>query len=169
MSLLVVVPPTVTNNISTLVTNIESILADELEVEWATDPVVQQVATTDLTNLTAGSITPTFPSGSSIVRVLLFAAIHVENEAANTHHITVKIQGQKDGGGYSDLADLTAQTPLGMVNVEGASDSLCVSVDVSSLVDEDGAVYDFRAQVQSDNAGAVNYTTTFVMALVYKM
>jgi hypothetical protein len=142
---------------------------EDLEVEWSSTPVSQQVASAAATNLNAGSITPVFPIKSTRVRVILFASIHAANQAANTHHIGIKVQGQKAAGGYGDLVDLTAQPPLGMVGVDGASDSWCGAIDVTTLVDQSNAAYDFRFVVDSDNAGAVNYTTNFVLALIYRL
>jgi hypothetical protein len=139
------------------------------EIEWASTPVSQQVASAAATNLTAGSITPTFPTSATRVRAILFASIHAANQAANTHHISLKVQGQKAGGGYTDKIDLTAQPTLALVNVDGAADSWCGAVDVTTLLDTSAVQYDFRFVVDSDNAGAVNYTTDFVLALVYRI
>ena len=141
----------------------------QFEVKWASVLVSQQVADAAATNLTAGSITPVFPLGSTRVRALLVATIHAVNQAANFHDISLKVQGQKAGGGYSDLLDLTAQTTLGLSDIAGASDGWSGAIDVTSLVDTTGAQYDFRFVVDSDNAGAVNYTTGFVLVLVYKI
>ncbi|MBA7590463.1 hypothetical protein ES708_32583 [subsurface metagenome] len=141
----------------------------ERETEWASAPVVEQVAAAAATNLTAGSVTPAFPTGSTRVRALLIATIHAANQAANTHHINLKVQGQKAGGGYLDQLDMAAVDSLGLVNLDGAADGLCVAVDVTVLVDTSAAVYDFRFVVDSDHAGAVNYTTSFVLVLVYTM
>jgi len=131
--------------------------------------VVEQVAAAAATNLTAGSITPTFPTGSTRVRAILIANIHAANQAANTHHIDLKVQGQKAAGGYGDLLDLSAVDSLGLVNLDGAADGWCGAIDVTALVDASGSVYDFRFVVTSDHAGAVNYTTSFVLILVYTM
>ncbi len=141
----------------------------EHETEWCTTAVVQQVANAAAVALTAGQIIPTFPTGSTRVRAILIASIHAANQAANTHHVDLKVQGQIDGGGYGDLLDLTAAQSLGMVNLDGAADGLAVAVDVTALVATSGATYDFRFQVDSDDAGAVNYTTSFVLVLVYTM
>jgi hypothetical protein len=141
----------------------------EHEIEWSSAPVSEQAASDAAVNLTAGSVIPVFPAGSTRVRSLLVASIHAANQTANAHHISLKVQGQKAGGGYSDLADLTAQATLGLVNVEGAADGWVGSVDVTSLVDASAAQYDFRFVVDSDNAGAVNYTTVFVLVLVYRI
>jgi hypothetical protein len=147
----------------------DKIASFQHEIEWSSTPVSEQVASAAATNLTAGSITPTFPTGATPVRALLVASIHAANQAANAHHISLKVQGQKASGGYSDQIDLTAQTTLGLVNLDGTSDSWVGSVDVTSLVDASAAQYDFRFVVDSDNAGAVNYTTVFLLVLVYRI
>ena len=147
----------------------DKIASFQHEIEWSSTPVSEQVASAAATNLTAGSITPTFPTGATRVRALLVASIHAANQAANAHHISLKVQGQKASGGYTDKIDLTAQTTLGLVNLDGASDSWVGSVDVTSLVDASAAQYDFRFVVDSDNAGAVNYTTVFLLVLVYRI
>lgn len=141
----------------------------EHEVEWSSTPVTEQVADANPTNLTAGSITPTFPSDATRVRALLVASIHAANQGANTHHIGIKVQGQKAAGGYGDLLDLTATPPLALVNIDGSGDGWIGAIDVTTLVDESAAQYDFRFVVDSDNAGAVNYTTAFALVLVYKI
>jgi hypothetical protein len=102
------------------------------------------------------------------VRAILYAGIHAANQGANTHHIGLRVQGQKDGGGYGNLVSLVAQPPIGLVNVDGASDSWCGAIDVTTLVDEAGLQYDFRFVVDSDDANAINYTTEFVLAIVFR-
>lgn len=141
----------------------------EQEVEWASTPTVQQVASAAATNLTAGSITPTFPTGATAVRVVLLAVIHAANQAANAHHINLKVQGQKAAGGYSDLIDLTAQATLSLAASDGSADGWSGAVDVTTLVDTSAAAYTFRFVADSDNAGAVNYTCSFVLALIYHL
>ncbi len=141
----------------------------EHETEWAADAHCDSKASTDPENLTVGSITPTFPTGSTRVRAIIVASIHVLNMAANTHHIDFKVEGNKDAGAYSDLLDLTATAQLGLVNVDGATESWIGAIDVTSLVDESGSTYNFRFVVTSDNAGAVRYITGFSLVLVYHM
>jgi len=147
---------------------LDSIPNVEHETEWSTNPVCENLATINQTNLTAGSITATFPTGATRVRAILVASIHVANQAANTHHIDFKVQGQKDAGGYVDLLDLTAVDVLGLPNLDGSTDGWCGAIDVTTLVDGSGS-YDFRFVVRSDNAGSVNYTTCFTLVLVYHM
>lgn len=139
------------------------------ETEWSSVAVSENVAALGPTNLTAGSITPTFPTGATRVRAILIANIHVANQAANTHQISFKIQGQKAAGGYTDLLDLTAVSTIGMVNLAGASDGWCGSIDVTAKVDTSTVAYDFRFVVTSSDAGSVNYTTGFTLVLVYTM
>jgi len=139
------------------------------ETEWAIAPVAENIASAALTTLTAGSVTPTFPTGSTRVRAILVASIHVTNQAGNTHHISFKIQGQKAAGGYTDLLDLTAVASLGLVTLDGAGDGWCGAIDVTAKVDASAVQYDFRFVVKSDNAGSVNYTTSFTLVLVYTM
>ncbi len=141
----------------------------EHETEWATTAVVQLIANAAAVALTEGSITPTFPTGSTRVRAILIASIHALNHEAETHHIKFKVQGQKDVAGYGDLLDLTAADVLGLVNLDGATDGWCGAVDVTALVDASGSVYDFRFEVDSDNANDVDYTTCFTLVLVYTM
>lgn len=139
------------------------------EVEWSTTPVIQQVANAAAVNLTAGTIIPTFPNGATRVRAILIASIHASNQSSNTHHIGIRVQGQKNAGGYSNLIDFLATNTLGLVNLDGSGDGWIGSVDVTTLVDASGATYDFRFVVDSDNANAVNYATHFVLVLVYRI
>lgn len=149
--------------LTALVTNVEH------ETEWTSTPAVQQVANAAAVALTAGSIAVTYPTGATLVRAILIATIHASNKAANTHGISFKVQAQKDAGGYVDRLDLSAQTSLGLVNLIGAGDSWTGAIDVGATVDASGSTYTFRFEVDSDNAGAVNYTTGFVLVLVYTM
>ena len=137
------------------------------ETEWAVGSAIQQVASALQTNLTACSVTPTFPTGSTRVRAILVASIHAANQAGNTHHIDFKVEGQRNGLGYVAQLDLTAQDSLGLVNLDGASDGWSGAIDVTALVTTSAVQYDFRFVVDSDNAGAVNYTQNFALVLVY--
>lgn len=139
------------------------------ETEWASAPTIQLIANAAAAPLSVGSITPTYPTGATRLRAILIASIHVANKTAVAHHIKFKIEGQKAGGGYGDLSNLTAQEGLSMVDVDGATDGWSGAIDVTGLVDTDGAVYDFRFEVDSDNAGNVIYICSFVLALVYTM
>jgi hypothetical protein len=139
----------------------------QLETEWATVANCDSVASDAVTNLTVGSVTPTFPTGSTRVRAILVASIHVLNMAANTHHIAFRVEGNKNGGGYPVLLNLMATAQLGLVNLDGATEVWCGAIDVTALVNASGSVYNFRFVVDSDNAGAVRYITCFTLVLVY--
>ncbi|GAH62885.1 unnamed protein product, partial [marine sediment metagenome] len=52
--------------------------------------------------------------------------------------------------------------------LDGAGDAWAQPLDVSDIV-ESGSKYEFRFQVDSDDAGEVHYTTSFVLVLIYKM
>jgi len=160
---------TQTDKIPDVKTQTDKIPNFELEVEWATTPVVENIASALATNLTAGTVTPVFPTGSTLVRAILIGTIKLANQAANAHHISLKVQGQRAAGGYADLLDLSALTTLGLVAADGAGDGWTGAVDVSTLVTTSNVAYDFRFVVDSDNAGSVNYTTGFVLVLVYHM
>lgn len=144
--------------------------ASEFETEWQTNPVVNNVASAAETPLTAGSITPTYPSGAAEVRAILLPMIKAASQAAATHHIGIKIQYRTGGAGpWSDLPlDLTTNPPLGLVAVDGAVDSWAHPVDVTAIVSS-GVQVEFRFAVDSDDASSVNYTTSFLLALVYRM
>ncbi len=141
----------------------------EHETEWASDATIQALANAAASPLNVGSITPTYPTGATRVRAILIASIHVANKTAVAHHIKFKVEGQKAAGGYGDLVSLIAQEGLSMVDVDGATDGWSGAIDVTALVDTSGAVYDFRFEVDSDNAGNVIYVCSFVLALVYTM
>jgi len=141
----------------------------EFETEWQTDPVVENVASASATALTAGSITPTYPTGSTEARAVLLPMIKAANQAANTHHIGFKIQYRTGGAGpYSDLKDYTANPPLTLVAADGSVDGWAHPIDVTAIVSS-GVQVEFRFEVDSDNAGGVNYTTSFLLVLVYRM
>jgi hypothetical protein len=142
---------------------------EQLETEWCSAPISEQVGAAAPTNLTPGSITPIFPIGATRVRVLLIASIHSANQSGNTHHIGIKVQGQKAAGGYSDQLNLTAIKPLALVTVDGSGDGWIGAIDVTALVNESNVQYDFRFVVSSDNANIINYTTSFALVLIYSL
>jgi len=164
-------PADVATNLAAILTRLTTAHFDlsELETEWQSDPVVQNVASAAATALTAGSITPTYPTGAVERRVILLPMIKAASQAANTHHIGFKIQYRTGGAGpYSDLKDYTANPPLTLAAVDGATDSWAQPIDVSAIVSS-GVQVEFRFEVDSDSAGSVNYTSSFLLVLVYRM
>jgi hypothetical protein len=138
-------------------------------VPYAMDPAVDPIASAAEESLTAGSVALTYPTGATRVSATLQAYLQIANKAATAHHIGVTLQAQKNGGGYGDLVDLTANPPVSLVDVDGATASFAVSIDVTAEVDTSGVTYDFKWLVDSDDAGAVNYTSNFVLVMTYSM
>lgn len=136
--------------------------------KYATTVTVDAEASAAEQDLTAGSAVVTIPTGATIQGVTLAAFLHVANKSAATHKIGLTLQIQKAAEGYGDVVDLTANPPVSLVNVDGAMATFAIACDVSGTVDG-AATYTFKWQVDSDNAGAVNYTSNFVLAITYSM
>lgn len=139
------------------------------EDKLPTTPTVDAVANAAEVNLTAGTATPTFPSGATRQRATVCAFLHIANKSAATHKIGLTLQIQKAAGGYGDVVDLTANPPVSLANVDGATATFAIVCDVTATVDTSGSAYTIRWQVDSDNAGAVNYTSNFVLIMLYSM
>lgn len=142
----------------------------EFETEWSTDPVVQNVASaaeTSLTTHTIGATEFVYPAGAVERRVILLPMIKAGAQAAATHHIGIKIQRNINDGGWGDLKNYTANPPL-VLAADGAGDAWGFPIDITALVGS-GDKLEFRFAVDSDDAGSVNYTTSFVVLLVYRM
>lgn len=142
----------------------------EFEVEWNTEPLVNNITSLALENLTTHTLPAVdfvYPSGATEIRVIALASITAQAQADQTHHIGVKVQIQVNDGGWVDKVDLVANPPLGLP-LGGAMGGLNLPIDITDDV-ASGNKVDFRFQVDSDNAGEVNYTTSFVVVLVYKM
>lgn len=146
------------------------LVAVEYETEWATDPVAQNLTSAALETLTTHTITAAdfvYPTGSTEVRVFLLATISAAAQALAVHHIGITIQIQINNGGWANRIDLTANPPMGLA-ADGAMGAWSAPIDIAALV-ASGDKLDFRFQVDSDSAGSVNYTTSFVVLLVYRM
>lgn len=141
----------------------------EHETEWSTNPNVDSVSSAAEANLTEGDMgTITYPPSATEVRVMLLPIIKAINQSGATHHIGITIQYSEDDEAWADIIDLTTDPPMGLVVLDGAGDSWAMPLDVSDIV-ESGKKYEFRFQVDSDDAGEVHYTTSFVLVLIYKM
>ena len=150
-----------------IITDLEN---KELETEWSTDPVVENVASTSETALTIHTILGTafvYPTGATEKRVILLPLIKAGAQASATHHIGIKIRYEVNDGGWADLKDFTSNPPLVLAS-DGSGDVWGFPIDITALVSS-GDKLEFRFAVDSDNAGSVNYTTSFLVALVYKM
>jgi len=142
----------------------------EFETEWSSDPVVENVASAAATNLTTHEISAAnfvYPTGAVERRVILLPMIKAAAQAAATHHIGLKVQRNINDGGWADLKDYTANPPL-VLAADGAPDSWGYPIDIAALV-ASGSKLQFRFVVDSDNANSVNYTTSFLVVLVYRM
>ncbi len=146
-----------------------ALLNAQYQIEWCSVPTLDQVESVSATDLTAGSITPAVPTGATVIRTLLEAHLHISNNSGNGEKLALKVQGQKDGGGYSDLLDLTAYSVIGTWDADRMGDIWCCTVDVTDLVDTPGVQYDFRFEVIPTNGYPVNCTCSFVLKLVYKV
>lgn len=143
----------------------------EHETEWSSDPNVDDRTHVALTEypLTEGDLgIVTYPSNANEVRSILLPVIKAVNQACTTHHIGIKVQYNEDDGAWTDIIDLTANPPMGLPSLDGVVDSIAQPLDISAIV-KSGKKYEFRFVVESDNAGGVYYTTSFVLVLVYKM
>lgn len=144
--------------------------AVQLETEWSTDPIVENKAAAAEEALTIHEISAAnfvYPDGATEVRVILLALITAQAQASATHHIGLKVRRDINDGGWADLKDFTANPPFGLP-VEGAVANWVMPIDISALV-ASGDKLEFRFTVTSDNAGSVNYTTSFIVVLVYTM
>jgi len=144
----------------------------EHETEWNTDPVVDNRTTILETELTAHTIAAAdfvYPNGATGVRVILLAMITAQAQGVptNPHHIGIKVQREINDGGWADIEDFTANPPFGLA-AEGVTATWSMPFDISALVDS-GDKLEFRFAVDSNDAASVNYTTSFLVVLVYRM
>jgi hypothetical protein len=136
---------------------------------YATAPVVDNVASVNATNLTAGSVTVTFLTGATRQKAILSCYLHAAAQAAGGHKVGITVQAQKAGGGYNAIATLTANPPLTIPDLDEAMAPFALEIDVTATVDTSAVQYDFRFVVDSDNAGSVNYTSNFGILMLYSM
>jgi len=147
---------------------IADLVAAERTTKWALTQAADQVASAAQQNTTELTVTPTYPAGATEVRFLLLIDIHVASRAAAIHHIGLRVRGRKQAGAWATYgSDLLAEAVLGLVEADGAADGKAFVVDVSALIDQSAVQYGFRFNVDSDNAGAVTYTTGGALIMVY--
>jgi len=125
----------------------------------------EQVANAAEVSLAApATVTVTFPTGSTLLEAKVVASIKANNQTAAEHNIGVTLQKNIAGGGWVDIRDFTANPPLTLPEVDATGDALTL---VEALAITTGQTAQFRWQVDSDNAGAVNYTQVFVLSVEY--
>lgn len=110
-------------------------------------------------------VTVTFPAGATLLEAKVFAVLKANNQTAAEHNIGVTLQENIDGGGWNDLRDFTANPPLTLPDVDATGDSITLVEVITSPTT--GQTVQFRFQVDSDNAGEVHYTQTFVLSVEY--
>ncbi len=125
----------------------------------------EQVANAAEVNLGAPAVvTVTFPAGATRLEAKVFAVLKANNQTAAEHNIGVTLQRNVAAGGWVDMRDLTANPALTLPEVDATADSVTL-VEVFTITT--GQTVQFRFQVDSDNAAAVNYTQTFVLSVEY--
>lgn len=159
-------------DITTIDGNIDTILADIVEGKlrafrrtYAFASINESVANAAETPLTAPAVvTVTFPAGATLLEAKVVAAIKANNQTAAEHNIGVKLQRNVAAGGWVTIRDFTASPPLTLPEVDATADGLTL---VEALAITTGQTVQFRWVVNSDNAGEVHYTQTFVLSVEY--
>ncbi len=113
-------------------------------------------------------ISPTFQAGSTLRRATLVASLKANNNTAALHKIGVTLQYQIAGGGWVDLIDLTAAPTLMLPAVEGTGDAITIVEDMTGVFTS-GQLVEVQFLVDSSDAAAVNYMTTFVLSLEFDL
>ncbi len=113
-------------------------------------------------------ISPTFQAGSTLRRAILVASLKANNDTAALHKIGVTLEYQIAGGGWNDLIDLTAVPVLMLPEVDGTGDAVSIVEEMTGLFTT-GQLVEVRFSVDSTNAAAVNYMTTFVLSLEFDL
>ena len=110
-------------------------------------------------------VTVNIPAGATLLEAKVVASLKANNQTAAEHNIGVTLQENIDGGGWADLRDLTANPPLTLPEVDATADGLTLVEVITSPAT--GETVQFRFQVDSDDAGEVHYTQTFVLSVEY--
>lgn len=126
----------------------------------------EQVANAAEVSLAAPAVvTVTFPAGATLLEAKVAAVLKANNQTAAKHNIGITLQKNVAAGGWVDIRDFTANPPLTLPEVDATGDSITLVEVLTPLTT--GQSVQFRFQVDSDNAGAVNYTQTFVLIVEY--
>jgi len=141
----------------------------EFEIEWGTNAQVDSISSDVLESLSSHLIPSNqfvFPEGSVKRRVILLPMIIASAQVAAVHHIGIKVQINVNDAGWIDLVDMEATPPIGLSD-DGDTSSWQMPVDITEYVDSGDKVM-LRFQVHSDNAATVNYSTSFIVVLIYR-
>ncbi len=163
-------------DITTIDGNVDTILTDVAEGKerrWK-ETYIYETEYEQITNAGEETVTPptgispTFQAGSTLRRATLVASLKANNDTAALHKIGVTLEYQIAGGGWNDLIDLTAAPVLMLPEVEGTGDAVTIVEDMTGLFTS-GQLVEVRFSVDSTNAAAVNYMTTFVLSLEFDL
>ena len=129
-------------------------------------PVAENVANVAEVDLVApAAITLTIPTGATKISTKIVATIYASNMAAAAHSIGLTLQDNVNAGGWVDVINLTAVPLLSLPAGIGAMGSYTIVIDTNAIVT--GQTYQARWQVDSNNAGSVNYGSEFTFVLEY--
>lgn len=138
----------------------------ELTTPYTSGFARDDIAAIGPTNTTPVSITPTFPTGATKVRVIAVVDLFVENDTANIQKITPILQVQLAGGGYNNRwnpgGDIVA-----VPATDGTFASIRALVDITADV-VSGSQTDFRWSVTQSSANSVHYTSQAAIFLTYR-
>ena len=137
-----------------------------------TTPYVMSIATQSIaavgpTNMTAISITPTFPTGATKVRAYVVASLHISNQSANAQDVTPSLQAQVNAGGYNNVwvpGAIVASVPA----TQSTSAMIIAEADITAYV-VSGQQTDIRFVITQTSANAVRYLAQATIFLVYHM
>ncbi len=163
-------------DIATILAGVATALADVAEGKerrwketYIYETEYEQIASAAEESVTPPTgISPVFPAGATLRRAILVAALKANNNTAALHKIGVTLQYQIAGGGWNDLIDLTAAPTLMLPEVEGTGDAITIVEDMTGLFTS-GQLVEVQFLVDSSNAAAVNYSTTFVLSLEFDL
>lgn len=160
------------NNPTSILSRVDRLLNGEFVRPYVIEEVeVDDIAAIGPTNLSPISITPTFPTGATEVKVYGIFTLHILNDTTNAQKIRCKLQAQIAGGGYVDVWD--PQDGGATYDVSGTPANaspavITVICDLSAYV-ASGSASDFRFVVTQTSANSVHYTTQGSLYLVYRL
>lgn len=120
------------------------------------------------TDTTEKTIAVTLPTGSTIVKAILYAFIQIMNDSANAHKINIDTLGRKGAGGWTTY--FSQDSIVGLPAVDGASTAYMTQQDISALIDTSGGQsYGFKCAITQTSANSIHYTVQYLLKVYYKM
>ena len=154
-------------NIALMKTQTDKIPNVEHTAPYSSGVARNDIAAVGPTNTTAVSITPTFPTGATKVRVIAVVDLFIENDTANAQKITATLAVQLNGAGYNNR-----WTPGGDIVAVPATDGTSASIRAVVTITADivtAQQTDFRWAITQSSANSVHYTSQATIFLVYHM